>query len=109
MNLYNKLVGWLLNTKRSICANCGEGKLAQSAKDGQRDTMHITLRYTIECNTVQSKTYKKCLFICGIETETLGTISQQITNNCLDEMFKNYKKCVHFMQNYIWMQLQILL
>jgi len=22
------------------------GKLAQSAKDGQRDTMHITLRYT---------------------------------------------------------------
>jgi len=33
--------------RRSICANCGGGKPAQSAKDGQRDTMHITLSYTI--------------------------------------------------------------
>jgi len=36
-----------VNTKRSICANCRGEKPAQSAKDGQRDTMHITLRYTI--------------------------------------------------------------
>jgi len=45
------LVGWLfnehVNTKRSIYVNCGGGKPAQVAKDGQRDTMHITLRYTI--------------------------------------------------------------
>jgi len=46
-------VGWLvvqqhINTERStICASCGAGKPAQSAKDGQRDTMHITLRYKI--------------------------------------------------------------
>jgi len=41
-------VGWVVvqrrvNTERSICANCGGGKPAQSAKDGQRDAMHITL------------------------------------------------------------------
>jgi len=36
-----------VNTERSICANCGGGKLAQTAKDGQRDTMHNTLCYTI--------------------------------------------------------------
>jgi len=33
----------------SMCELRG-GKPAQSAKDGQRDTMHITLRYTITKN-----------------------------------------------------------
>ena len=41
-----------VNTDRSICANCGgarwEGKTAQSANDGQRDTTHNSLR---QCNT----------------------------------------------------------
>jgi len=54
------LVGWLLNgtltQKGQFVPTAGEGKLLsrpteiqqkQSAKDGQRDTMHITLRYTI--------------------------------------------------------------
>jgi len=45
--------GWLVgcltavNTERSICAKCGEGNWLKSAKDGQRDAMHITLCYTI--------------------------------------------------------------
>jgi len=29
------VVYWHINTERSICANCEEGKPAQSAKDGQ--------------------------------------------------------------------------
>jgi len=41
-------ISWLIDglfngtstQKRSICANYGEGKLAQAAKDRQRDTMH---------------------------------------------------------------------
>jgi len=37
----------MVNTERSICANCRGGKLAQAAKDSQRDTLHNTLRYTI--------------------------------------------------------------
>jgi len=47
------LVGWLVGCltarqhKKAICANCGGKEPAQSAKDGQRDTMHITLRYSI--------------------------------------------------------------
>jgi len=36
-----------VNTERSICANCGGRKPAQSAKDGQRNTMHNTVRYMI--------------------------------------------------------------
>jgi len=36
-----------VRTYISACVNCGRWKLAQSAKDGQRDTMHITLHYTI--------------------------------------------------------------
>jgi len=47
----NVLVGWLFNgkstQKRQFVSTVGGGKPAQSAKDGQRDTMHITLRYTI--------------------------------------------------------------
>jgi len=33
--------------RRSICDICGGGKLAQVAKDGQQDTIHTTLCYTI--------------------------------------------------------------
>jgi len=44
-------VGWLFNgtstQKGKFVPTAGGGKPAQSAKDGQRDTMHITLRYTI--------------------------------------------------------------
>jgi len=42
-------IDWLfnVNTDRSICVNCRGGKLAQAAKDSQRDTIYITLRYTI--------------------------------------------------------------
>jgi len=40
-NKQRQLVGWLLNTDRSICANCGGGKLAQSAKDDkQNEVVH---------------------------------------------------------------------
>jgi len=44
------LVGWLFNgmsTQKGQFANCGREKPALSAKDDQRDTMHITLRYMI--------------------------------------------------------------
>jgi len=36
-----------VSTERSICAKCGGGKLAQSAKDSQQDTMHNTSSYAI--------------------------------------------------------------
>jgi len=48
------LIGWLVNTERSICANCEGGKPAQSPMDGQWDTMHITLHYTVKMYTVHS-------------------------------------------------------
>jgi len=40
------LIGCLtdVNTEMSMCANCEAGILAQAAKDGQRDTLYITLR-----------------------------------------------------------------
>jgi len=44
-----RLVGCLTarqHRKVNVCY-CAGGKPAQSDKDGQRDTMHITLRYTI--------------------------------------------------------------
>jgi len=42
------LVGWLVVKHRKVNqVNCGGGKLAQSAKYGQRETRHISLRYTI--------------------------------------------------------------
>jgi len=52
LSINSWLVGWLFNgtsTQKGqpICANCRGGKPALSAKDGQRYTMHITLRYTI--------------------------------------------------------------
>jgi len=43
-----------------MCANCGGGKLAQAAKDNQRDTMYNTLRYTIQIvtqSTVEHSSY----------------------------------------------------
>jgi len=44
------LAGWLFNgtsiQKGQVVPTAGR-KLAQSTKDGQRDTMHITLRYTM--------------------------------------------------------------
>jgi len=48
----NRLIDWLFNgkltTKGQFVPTAGEGnKQAQSAKDGQRDTMHNTSRYTI--------------------------------------------------------------
>jgi len=36
-----------VNTHRTIYANLQGGKLAQAAKDGQRETLHNTLHYTI--------------------------------------------------------------
>jgi len=39
-----------------MCANCGEGKPTQPAKDSQRDTMHIT--YTLHDNNVTQFTVK---------------------------------------------------
>jgi len=41
-------------TERSICANCGRGTPAQSAKDGQQDVvlMHNILRYAATQNNV---------------------------------------------------------
>jgi len=41
------LVGCLTARQHIICATCDGGKPAQSAKDGQQDTMNTTLRYTI--------------------------------------------------------------
>jgi len=44
------LVGLLLNgtsTQKGQFVPTAGSETAQSAKDGQRDTMHITLRYTI--------------------------------------------------------------
>jgi len=48
---YNRWIWLVVSTalqhrKVNLCQLRG-GKLAQLAKDGQRDTMHITLRYTI--------------------------------------------------------------
>jgi len=43
------IVGCLFNdtsTQKGQFEPIGGGELAKSAKDGQRDTMHITLRYT---------------------------------------------------------------
>jgi len=60
-----RLINWLddqrqhVNIERSICANCEGGKpaqAAQAAKDGQRDTMHITLRCTNIINCSQNNT-----------------------------------------------------
>jgi len=44
--------------KGQFVPTAGGGKPAQSAKDDQRDTMHITLSYMItkQCNTIHSKT-----------------------------------------------------
>jgi len=42
----SKLIDWLFNTETSIFANCWGRKPDQSAKYGQRDTMHNTSRYT---------------------------------------------------------------
>jgi len=44
VKLIDKLIGVYVDTERSICVNCVGGKPTQSAKDGQRDTMHNTLR-----------------------------------------------------------------
>jgi len=44
--LLNKLNGTSAQ-KGQFVPNCRGGQPAQGAKDGQRDTMHNTLRYTI--------------------------------------------------------------
>jgi len=49
---YIGVFGWLFNgmstqAGQSVPTECGGGKPAQSAKDGQRDTMHITLHYAL--------------------------------------------------------------
>jgi len=44
-------IGWLFSgpsiQKGQFVQTAGDGGLAQSATDGQRDKMHIALRYTI--------------------------------------------------------------
>jgi len=51
-SMIDRLIGLFNGTSTqkgqfAICANCGGGRLAQAAKNGQRDSMHNTLRYTI--------------------------------------------------------------
>jgi len=55
-----------VKTERSICANCGGGKPAQSAKAGQRDTMHNTLRYTITMWIMKNNAlrYTITMYVC---------------------------------------------
>jgi len=51
IGVQRQMVDWLFNgtsaQKGKFVPTAGGEKPAQSAKDGQRDTMHITLRYTI--------------------------------------------------------------
>jgi hypothetical protein len=48
--LIDWLTDWLVfngTSKQKGAANCGRGKSAQAAKEGQQDTVHTTLCYTI--------------------------------------------------------------
>jgi len=48
-----------VNTESSICANCEEGKLTQSAKDGERYTMHTLHDDNVAQFTVKHSSYIK--------------------------------------------------